>query len=254
MCLSVLTEDVLEYYIILYKATLALPSRKELVQLLERENPFQNQYAFAPHYPLPLYDKVKLLEQEWHKGSGLGKLHVKALFHHFVFELLHQLDRQGIQPLKPDLVAQAVTYIREHFSRPITLESIAEDLECSTGHLSRLFKSKMHTSPIHYLGQIRANRAAELLMQTDATLQEIAERVGYPDAHSLSRSFKKYKGLSPIRFKKEQQQHIQGQDQVCPKRSLNMPFSGQPSHVILILIINIGIMRKGIFSCTVEAK
>ncbi|WP_249930757.1 hypothetical protein [Paenibacillus polymyxa] len=96
MCLSVLTEDVLEYYIILYKATLALPSRKELVQLLERENPFQNQYAFAPHYPLPLYDKVKLLEQEWHKGSGLGKLHVKALFHHFVFELLHQLDRQGI--------------------------------------------------------------------------------------------------------------------------------------------------------------
>ncbi|MCV9950836.1 helix-turn-helix domain-containing protein [Paenibacillus sp. BT-177] len=118
MCLSVLTEDVLEYYIILYKATLALPSRKE--------------------------------------------------FHYFVFELLHQLDRQGIQPLKPNLVAQAVTYIREHFSRPITLESIAEDLECSTGHLSRLFKSKMHTSPIHYLGQIRANRAAELLMQTDA--------------------------------------------------------------------------------------
>ncbi|WP_233902259.1 hypothetical protein [Paenibacillus sp. lzh-N1] len=67
MCLSVLTEDVLEYYIILYKATLALPGRKEVAQLLERENPFQNQYAFGPHYPLPLYDKVKLLEQEWHK-------------------------------------------------------------------------------------------------------------------------------------------------------------------------------------------
>lgn len=63
MCLSVITEDVLEYYIILYKATLALPSRKEIAQLLEKKNPFQNQYAFASHYPLPLYDKVKLLEQ-----------------------------------------------------------------------------------------------------------------------------------------------------------------------------------------------
>ncbi|WP_237166411.1 AraC family transcriptional regulator [Paenibacillus polymyxa] len=169
MCLSILAEEGLEYFIILYKATLALPSRKEIAQLLEKENPFQNQYAFAPHYPLPLYDQVKLLEQEWREASELGKLHVKALFHQFVYELLQQLYGQGIEPLKPDLVSQAVVYMREHFSRPMTLDSIAEELECSTGHLSRLFKSKMHTSPIHYLGQVRADRAAELLMQTDAT-------------------------------------------------------------------------------------
>ncbi|PPQ49218.1 AraC family transcriptional regulator [Paenibacillus peoriae] len=220
MCLSILAEEVLEYYIILYKATLALPSRKEIAQLLEKENPFQNQYAFAPHYPLPLYDKVKLLEQESCEASALGKLHVKALFQQFVYELLQQLYRQGIEPLKPDLVSQAAAYIREHFSRPMTLESIAEELECSTGHLSRLFKNKMHTSPIHYLGQVRADRAAELLMQTDATLQEIAERVGYPDAHSLSRSFKKYKGLSPVRFKKEREHHARKQDQDMPQTML----------------------------------
>ncbi|WP_328802263.1 hypothetical protein T3H97_08545 [Paenibacillus sp. LX16] len=59
--------------------------------MLEKENPFQNQYAFASHYPLPLYDKVKLLEQEWSEASGLGKQHVKALFHQFVYELLQQL-------------------------------------------------------------------------------------------------------------------------------------------------------------------
>ncbi|WP_258012407.1 helix-turn-helix domain-containing protein [Paenibacillus sp. F4] len=110
--------------------------------------------------------------------------------------------------------------MREHFSRPMTPESIAEELECSTGHLSWLFKSKMHTSPIHYLGQVRADRAAELLMQTDATLQEIAERVGYPGAHSLSRSFKKYKGLSPVRFKKEREHPAQKQDQDMPQTML----------------------------------
>ncbi|WP_336076969.1 hypothetical protein [Paenibacillus sp. 203] len=109
------------------------------------------------------------MEQEWREASGLGKLHVKALFHQFVYELLQQLYGQDIEPLKSDLVSQAVAYMREHFSRPMTLESIAEELQCCTGHLSRLFKSKMHTSPIHYLGQVRADRAAELLMQTDAT-------------------------------------------------------------------------------------
>lgn len=57
---------------------------------LEKANPFQNQYAFAL-ITRPLYDQVKLLEQEWREASGLGKLHVKALFHQFVYELLQQL-------------------------------------------------------------------------------------------------------------------------------------------------------------------
>ncbi|MFE4710176.1 ABC transporter substrate-binding protein [Paenibacillus sp. NPDC056722] len=212
MSLNIAAEDELEYYMILYKAILALPARKEIVQLLERENPFQDQYAFPPHNPLSLHNKVELLEQEWRQMTGLGKLHVRAIFHQFVYDLLGQMHRQGIRPLKPDPVLQAAEYIREHFSKPLTLESIAEELECSAGHLSRLFKHKMHTSPIHYLGQVRADRAMELLMQTDATLQEIAENVGYPDAHSLSRSFKKYKGLSPVHFKKERQHHARYQD------------------------------------------
>ncbi|MFD3274437.1 helix-turn-helix domain-containing protein [Paenibacillus dendritiformis] len=39
----------------------------------------------------------------------------------------------------------------------------------------------MNTSPIHYLGEVRVNHAIKLLLQTGATLQEIAESVGYPD-------------------------------------------------------------------------
>ncbi|WP_256019512.1 AraC family transcriptional regulator [Paenibacillus kribbensis] len=229
MSLSIITEDELEYYMILYKATLALPCRKEIVQLLEKENPFQIQYAFAPHNSLPLYDNVKLLEQAWREASGLGKLRVKALFHQFVYELLWQLHRQGVQPIKPDLVAQAVAYIREYSNRSITLESIAEELECSTGHLSRLFKRKMNTSPIHYLGQVRTDRAVELLLHTDATLQEIAESVGYPDAHSLSRSFKKHKGLSPVRFKKEREHYYRNQGQDMPRTVLKSALLKTPS-------------------------
>ncbi|GGH15002.1 AraC family transcriptional regulator [Paenibacillus segetis] len=211
-CLNIVTDDDLDYYIILYKATLVLPCSKEVQQRMESENPFHNQYAFTPHNPLPLYDKVELLEKEWRQASGLGKLHVKAIFHQLVYELLWQLHGQGIRPLKPDLVAQATSYIREHFSQPVTLEMIAEELACSAGHLSRLFKKNMHTSPIHYLGQVRADRAMQLLIQTDATLQEIAENVGFPDAHSLSRSFKKYKGISPISFKKEWKHKAWSQD------------------------------------------
>lgn len=53
------------------------------------------------------------------------------------------------------------------------------------------------------MGQVRVNHAARLLLQTEATLQEIADRVGILDGHTLSRSFKRYKGVSPAQFKTE---------------------------------------------------
>ncbi|PPB02076.1 AraC family transcriptional regulator [Brevibacillus laterosporus] len=199
--LSILAEDELDYYLILYKPILSMACHQKVVQLMEEDNPFQYQYAFAPSYPLSLFEKMEQLNKEWHQSTALGKLQVKAIFYQFVYELLCELHQQKIDPIRPDLVAQAVRYIHEHFHEPLTLDSIAQALDCSAGHLSRLFKRKLQNSPIHYLGQVRVDRTTQMLMQTDATLQEIAERVGFPDAHSLSRSFKKYKGLSPTHFR-----------------------------------------------------
>ncbi|AIQ46320.1 AraC family transcriptional regulator [Paenibacillus sp. FSL R7-0273] len=214
--LRAVPESGLEYYLLLYRATPGSANLKEITRLMEQDNPFLDQYAFVPHNPLILYEKVELLEREWGHGSGLGKLHVRALFYQFVYELLSQLYSQKVHLQKPDLVMQAVDFIREHYSSAVTLQQISGELDCSAGHLSRLFKNRMNTSPIHYLGQVRVERALELLLQTDATLQEIAEHVGYPDAHSLSRSFKKYKGLSPIRLKNELQKRKTSQDMPFP--------------------------------------
>ncbi|EPD93516.1 AraC family transcriptional regulator [Paenibacillus sp. HGH0039] len=203
MNLTILASDELEYYMILYKPILPLPNRQEFVHLMGEDNPFHFQYAFAPSHPLALFDKLVRLEKEWDQTHALDKLHVKAIFYQFVYELLRQLDQQRIRPVRPNLASLAAHYIHEHYAETITLESLAQALDCSEGHLSRQFKSEMQNSPIHYLNQVRMNNAIRLLMRTDATLQEIAEQVGFMDAHSLSRSFKKYKGLSPARFRKK---------------------------------------------------
>lgn len=212
LCLDIAAEDRFEYYMILYKAIIPLPCRREILELMERSNPFQSQYAFGPYDPLHLFDKAEQMYSEWKRTSSLEKLHVKSLFYQFVYGLMRQMHDQGIEPFKPDLAAQAVRYIRERYSRPVTLEMLAGDLECSVGYLSKLFKEKMNTSPIHYLGEVRVNEAIKLLLQTDATLQEIAERVGYPDGHTLSRSFKRYKGVSPARYRMQWSLQDAGED------------------------------------------
>ncbi|MEK4238306.1 AraC family transcriptional regulator [Paenibacillus sp. FSL H7-0714] len=199
--LDITADELLEYYIILYKAVLALPSRQETIKLMEKHNPFQMQYVFKPHYPISVFHHVTSMSKEWHRSDLLNKLQVKAIFYQMVYEILEQMERQNIIAVKPDLVAQAVRYIHERYREPITLETLLEHLSCSSRQLLHAFKKQVRTSPIDYLIQLRMSKAKQLLLSTDFTLKEIAESVGYTDSYYFSRIFKKYEGVSPTSFK-----------------------------------------------------
>jgi iron complex transport system substrate-binding protein len=144
---------------------------------------------------------VKQIYNKWTVEEELERLHAKAQFYQFVYEVLRQLQRQEVETIKPDLLMQAIQFMYSHFKESITLESMASVLDCSVRNLTKQFRAKLNNSPIHFLTHIRMHKAAQLLLDTDANLQEISERIGYSDGHALSRSFKKIFGLSPIQFK-----------------------------------------------------
>jgi iron complex transport system substrate-binding protein len=203
--LHILAEEPFEYYLILYKAVLMLPSSGKLMQQIERHNPFQSQYSFNPLYPLPLLGKLERMYEDWMKPGLLDSFHARTLFYQFVHELLWQMERQGVNPAHPDLMAQVLRYMQDHYMEPITLETMAELFDCSVSYLTKLFKARMNESPIRFLTRIRMKASVNYLVQTDISLQEIAELVGYPDAHTLSRSFKKSYGLPPAQFRSRYQ-------------------------------------------------
>ncbi|WP_229691987.1 AraC family transcriptional regulator [Paenibacillus radicis (ex Gao et al. 2016)] len=207
LCLDITAEEFLEYYMILYKAVLALPARPELVKLMEQNNPFQMQYLFTPHYPIPVFQNVTLLSKVWERSETMEKLHIKSIFYQLLHVIFEQMERQSVISVKPDLVAQAIQYIHQRYMEPITLESLLEMLDCSSRQLLRSFKKQVRTSPIDYLIQVRMNKAKELLLTTELTLKDISESVGYADSYYFSRLFKKHEGVSPTLFKEKAQQH-----------------------------------------------
>ncbi|SDT08677.1 iron complex transport system substrate-binding protein [Paenibacillaceae bacterium GAS479] len=232
MCLDIAAQDSFEFYMILYKAILALPARQSLVKLMETDNPFQLQYNFAPDYPLPLYHRVERMESEWLHPSMLEKLHIKILFYQFVHELLSQMSRQGIQGKKVDLVSQAIRYLQENYGERVTLDELAELLDCSVSYLSRRFKQTVGKSPIDYMIALRIDKAKELLLNTDATLQEIAESVGFSDDSYFNRMFKKQVGLSLGQFKAKVQNNPADRSRyaIVPRRLSRYIGNGYENH------------------------
>ncbi|WP_341279579.1 AraC family transcriptional regulator [Paenibacillus sp. FSL H8-0537] len=212
MRLDVWAEEEFEYYLLLYRAVYVLPGNKELARLMDRHQPFALQYGFQPQEPLPLLRPLDHIREAWQNADDLDRIQIKGLFYQFIHELLRQMKTQGIKVSKPDLVTQAIRYIEDHFQEAITLESLGEKLNYSTRHLSMRFKEHTGASPIHYLIKIRVKRAAELLIGTDAALNEIALEVGYADVYYFSRIFKKHTGLSPVRFQERERKKRLSED------------------------------------------
>ncbi|MFS0838082.1 helix-turn-helix domain-containing protein [Paenibacillus sp. 1P03SA] len=196
-------ENKFSYYLLYYKAYFPVPLRKEAAEMMNGCNPFQLQYSCAPYQPLSLLNTIQLMHKEWVIQGHLERLHVKALFYQFVHELLAQIQARRIPAVKADVAEQARRYLEENYTEPATLERLAELLDSSPRHLSRLFKRKTGKSPIDYMVRLRMKKAKEMLVTTEMTLQEIAESIGYPDSYSMAKMFKKQTGIAPIRYRTE---------------------------------------------------
>ncbi|MDE6673333.1 MAG: AraC family transcriptional regulator [Acetatifactor sp.] len=104
---------------------------------------------------------------------------------------------------KKYIVEQIVSYFEDHYSEKISLDTIAENMYLSPFYISKIFKSETGDTPIRHLINIRLERAKEMLMQEEMSIQKVAAAVGYEDAYHFSKLFKKYYGKSPLQFRKE---------------------------------------------------
>ncbi len=105
---------------------------------------------------------------------------------------------------KKDTAEKIADYLEEHYADKISLDQIAENMYLSPFYISKIFKSEIGESPIHYLIRVRMEKAKAILESgSSLSIAEIAERVGYEDAYHFSKLFKKAYGVSPSKMRKE---------------------------------------------------
>ena len=91
----------------------------------------------------------------------------------------------------------AKAYIEEHYREPITLNDIADHVELNASYFSNLFKMETGMNFSEYLLNIRMEQAKKLLRDPTIKVYEIGNMVGYEDAVSFGRAFKKKFNMSP---------------------------------------------------------
>ncbi|MGE8203371.1 response regulator [Heyndrickxia sp. NPDC080065] len=96
---------------------------------------------------------------------------------------------------------KAKEYIETNYEKNITLEEVAEYVDLSPFHFTKMFKEKFGLTFIDYLTDLRIEKAKNEILHTNKSLKEICFSVGYKDPNYFSRVFKKKTGVSPTSYR-----------------------------------------------------
>lgn len=137
-------------------------------------------------------------------GTGKEKT-LEQLEHQFLESCQKMLQATKAAPVtQPEKQGEkAAQYIDEHFSDPdLSLKDICSHLAISVSYFSSIFKAYTDLTFVEYLTERRIEKAKQLLKNTDKSIAEISEAVGYKEPHYFSMIFKKSTDMTPKNYRK----------------------------------------------------
>lgn len=147
---------------------------------------------------------AKCIIQEYKNGEKAGDIAItgyvalilSTLYRNYVFKEINEENYKAYSQ-RILLLNEVVKFIHENFSEDIELNGIAERFNINMYHFCHIFKDFTGKTFKEYLNKVRVDKAEQLLINTDATIGEIAFLSGFNDSNYFSRKFRQLKGKSP---------------------------------------------------------
>ncbi|WP_100407904.1 helix-turn-helix domain-containing protein [Bacillus solitudinis] len=134
--------------------------------------------------------------------------HLHTIHLHDIAEVLKQQTNKQIEALKISkkgkdsiLSQHMIDYMKKHLDEPIGIAEIVDSIGISVSLASSLFKKEKNETIYGYFTNLRMEHAAELLLNTNEKISDIASRVGYQHENSFIRAFRKYKNITPGKYR-----------------------------------------------------
>jgi signal transduction histidine kinase/DNA-binding LacI/PurR family transcriptional regulator/AraC-like DNA-binding protein len=100
-----------------------------------------------------------------------------------------------------EIVRRTMAYIHEHFREDISREQLAGHVSVSERYLTRCFREEMGITPSTYLARYRILQAKRLLLETSASIGDVALEVGFSSASYFGQVFLQQVGVQPHIFR-----------------------------------------------------
>ncbi|GAB1543996.1 hypothetical protein NUACC21_66720 [Scytonema sp. NUACC21] len=110
-------------------------------------------------------------------------------------------DPQSIFPDSFPQLHPVFQFIEENYHKQINLNNVAEAVGYSTAYLTNLVKRQTNKTVYNWIVERQMAEARMLLLKTDEPVNQIAAKVGYPDAGHFIRRFRQIYSISPKQWR-----------------------------------------------------
>lgn len=159
-------------------------------------------YSKTSEIPNIIIDMCNISKVYHHPSSDdillLSKLHL----------LLYTISLEFPKPFKcgtnlnHTYIEDAIDFINSNYMKDITVQEIANHVSLSRSYLYKMFIKHLGLSPQSYLINIRMYKSSLLLKETNLSIAEIANKVGYTDPLLFSKIFSKHFSISASKYRK----------------------------------------------------
>ncbi|MEG0354889.1 MAG: AraC family transcriptional regulator [Lachnospiraceae bacterium] len=139
------------------------------------------------------------------KGSAVHDVKISNVMENIFAEVL--IDR--INPRKwsqysqhEEAMLRIVEYMRQNYFESVTVEKLAASLPMSKYYFIRAFKAINGVTPHEYLKCIRINESKKFLKNTNLSMNQISDKVGYSNVNIFIKNFKQSVGVTPLKYRK----------------------------------------------------
>lgn len=139
-------------------------------------------------------------------GSDIGTYYIRKGLLLRIFRILSTkydfaLSREQRKTMNWILFEEIDTYIKQHYAT-ITIQELTEVFHFQKDYFNRLIKSKTGLTYSAYVQDIRLAKAEHLLLNTEMSIEEIAENIGYQNRGFFYRIFEKRNGVTPAEYRR----------------------------------------------------
>lgn len=147
-------------------------------------------------------DNIKAICGELMRRGPCFDVMNKSIFLYMLSVLGRENGASSDKKYRPESIAASLEFIHNNFCGDISADELAQMEHLSVSRYRSVFRHTTGVPLKSYIINLRMNKAHELLEQTDLSVADVAEMVGYHDQLYFSRLFKKYASSSPNQYRK----------------------------------------------------
>ncbi|MCP1103383.1 AraC-like DNA-binding protein [Aequitasia blattaphilus] len=150
------------------------------------------------------YHDLLSLDQERAEGYELDMVFIINRIWKIIYQnAFTTLDTPLYDKRNYTRIRTILSYIENHYSEKITLDDIEKELNLCKSECCRIFKRHMKVSIFNFILKYRIEKSLQYLINSEHTIGDIAESVGFNDPNYFAKTFHNIMECSPMQYRKK---------------------------------------------------